>query len=392
MTRIAIVLVVLAGCQRGARPTESVEQVLQRLTAADRAVDATLGGGRVRYLGFEATPDGALPNDQVTVVHYWVATRPLDQPYRVFVHALVAGAAGWIEHGDHDPIPSPDRWPIGAVIRDEHRLRLPERIPGDAVELRVGLYLGNQRLPVDRPEQQDGQNRVLAGRFAVAGQPVPLPSYRAPKLATPPVLDGTIDDAEWGGAPWSEPFEISRGGTPAITTRARLAWDDDHVYLAFDTTDPDILGTFTKRDEPVYQQEAVEIFIRPGAAPDYLELQVSPRGTQFDARFTGGARRNMNTTYDARYEVGVALDGTLNDPSDRDRGWRTEWSIELASLGGARIEPGRPWRINMFRVAKDRVAGQLRPDESAWSPPLMGDFHNLERFGQLWFSAPERKP
>ena len=117
MVRLASVVLLCAGCQRSApAPGESLAEVETRLQAAGRLVDATLGGGRVRYLGFEANPEGALPNDQVTIVHHWVAFAPLDEPYRVFVHALVDGAAGWIAHGDHDPIPSPDQWPAGALV------------------------------------------------------------------------------------------------------------------------------------------------------------------------------------------------------------------------------------------------------------------------------------
>jgi hypothetical protein len=394
MVGLAWFVALAVGCQRGsAGPEESVDTVLARLSSAGRALDATLGGGRVRYLGFEATPEGASPNDRITIAHYWVTREPLNHRYRVFVHLLLDGAAGWVKHGDHDPIPSPDRWPPGRVIRDEHRLRLPERLPGTSLDLRVGLYSGHRRLPVDRPEHHDGRDRLLAGRIPVAGTPVPRPSYRAPQLSRPPLLDGVVNEMEWGGAAWSTPFVASRGGAAMIRTRARLAWDVEHLYLAFETSDPDIQATLTARDDPVYREEALEIFIDAGATGrDYVELQASPRGTLFDAAFSGGPRRNMRVGFDAAYRVAVHLDGTLNDAGDRDQGWTSEWAIPLRSLSGARVDPGRPWRINLFRVAKDRAGGRQISDESAWSPPLMGDFHNLERFGELWFVAAERSP
>ena len=387
---LVVVLAATIGCRQ--QPStilkDSPEQVLARLNNVGHAVDASLGGGKVRYLGFEVMPEGALPGDQVTVLHYWYANGPLEAPYRVFVHGLVQGAMGWVDHGDHMPVPSPDQWPVNLVVRDEHVLRLPERLPADAVELRVGLYLGNDRLPVDDARKHDGTNRIRAGKFSVSGEPLPLPSYYAPRLSVAPKLDGKIEDAEWGGAPWIEEFKKSRGdGSSSLKTRARLAWDPDHLYLAFEAEDPDIQAPQKKRDDPVYQHEALEIFVDPKGTGDYVELQASPRAVLFDAAFTGGPRRNMQVEFDARYEVGVATNGTIDDPQDRDVGWSTEWAIDVASLpGGEKLGTDSLRRINLFRIAKDRIGGRQVVDESAWSPPLMGDFHNLERFGLLRFT------
>jgi hypothetical protein len=389
-----LVAVLVAACGGKRLPStimaETPGAVLSRLTTGGHAVDAALGGGRVRYLGFEALPEGALPGDEVRLTHYWVATAALDRPYRVFVHSLVQGAAGWIEHGDHLPVPSPDHWPDGKVVRDEHVLHLPARLPGDEVELRVGLYLGNERLKVDRVEQQDGQDRVLAGRFRVSGTPVPIPSYRAPRLLSPPTFDGRIDDKEWGQAPWIEGFSTSRGDrVSSVKTRMRVAWDRTHVYVAWELEDRDLVGTMTKRDEPIYREEAVEMFIDPTRSKlNYVELQTSPAGVIFDAKFTGGARRHPDPSYDAGFTAKVVTEGTLNNPTDVDRGYRAEWQIDVASIPEATspLTAGTCWRVNFFRIAKDRVQGRELTDESAWSPPLMGDFHNLERFGDLCFT------
>jgi hypothetical protein len=44
--------------------------------------------------------------------------------------------------------------------------------------------------------------------------------------------------------------------------------------------------------------------------------------------------------------------------------------------------PGHVWRINMFRM--DVPAGKPQ-QASGWSPPMVGDFHALDRFGELVF-------
>lgn len=372
------------------------DAILDRLREQGSAADVTLDDGRVRYLGFEAEPRQAAAGDAVRITHYWVATRPLERDLRVFVHALVQGASGWVPHGDHDPSPATSAWPQGRVIRDEHVMELPERLPGDEVELRVGLYRGDARLPVDAPRHHDGTERILAGSFRALGQPVPLPRYEARKLAAPVTLDGRVEEAEWGGAPWIDGFTRSRGDAPSgLRTRARLAWTDDSLFLAMETEDPDIQATLRGRDAPVYREEALEIFLDPGASGrDYVELQVSPLGTLFDAAFRAGPRQNMDRGYDADYEVAVAVRGTVGEPSDVDQGWSTEWRIGLRSLRGAKlpVASGAVWRMNLFRIAKDRRAGRQEADESAWSPPLMGDFHNLRRFGELVFAGQRGEP
>src|SRR5262249_33658712 len=43
---------------------------------------------------------------------------------------------------------------------------------------------------------------------------------------------------------------------------------------------------------------------------------------------------------------------------------------------------GDMWRVNFFRL--DMPSG--RPQQgSSWSPPLVGDFHALDKFGELYF-------
>src|SRR6185312_11451238 len=51
-------------------------------------------------------------------------------------------------------------------------------------------------------------------------------------------------------------------------------------------------------------------------------------------------------------------------------------------------EPGDVWRINMYRM--DLPKG--KPQQAAgWSPPLVGDFHALGRFGELVFADADGK-
>ncbi len=364
--------------------------VLQELRTQGVPCDVTLGGDTVRYLGFVATPKEPLPGDAVAITHYWVAQKPLTKPYQVFVHVLADGAQGWVAHGDHAPIPSPETWPVGKVIRDEHTLNLPNTLPAARLALRVGLYQGNERLPVDAPRAHLGDNRIVAGDIPVAGTPPPRPRYQAPKRRAVVTLDGVTAEQEWAPSTWSEGFTLSRGDRPAqLASAFRVLWDSERLYVAMQTDDPDLQATLSVRDDPVYREEALEIFLDPTSnRKDYIELQASPANTLFDARFTGGPRRNMDTRYNVVVQSAVQARGTLNQPTDVDHGFTVEWQIDAASIPGLSVPltAGQCVRANFFRIAKDRTTAGNRSEESAWSPPLMGDFHNLERFGDLCLS------
>jgi len=367
--------------------------LLNELAGRGVVVDAQLGGGRVRYLGFEYGGGTLGPGANRAVHHYWTAQRKIIGDYEVFVHVLVQGARGWVAHGDHSPAPVTSRWPVGKVMRTTQRLRLPAEIPADRVELRVGLFKGKLRMPVDDTSHNDGTQRIRAGVIPVAGIAVPLPVYRAPLLARPPEIDGVVEAQEWSGVPWTRDFVKSRGDSPPKwRTRAKLAWHGQTLFVAMEAEDPDILATHQSRDDPIYRLESLEMFLDPeGDQQRYAELQVSPAGVQFDAAFRGGPRQNMQTKFNAHFDSQVRVDGTLEKPrgpaTDTDRRWVTEWAVHVGSIPGAgALREGVRWRMNLCRIGKDRdTQGRLKSEESAWSAPLMGDLHNLERFGELWF-------
>src|SRR5262249_4318836 len=95
----------------------------------------------------------------------------------------------------------------------------------------------------------------------------------------------------------------------------------------------------------------------------------------------------------------VHLDGTLNDPSDTDRGWTVEiaWPWKgLKELTSVSVPPrdGDQWRINFSRVEWDMnvVDGEYqkikgRPEHNwVWSPQGVIDMHRPERWGYVQFN------
>ena len=218
---------------------------------------------------------------------------------------------------------------------------------------------------------------------ACAKRPQPYVVHRA---SGPIDVDGILAEAAWDRAERAGPFVRSLDGKPcSAQTVARLLWDDDHLYVAFQAEDPDIATPFAKDDEPLYTSNVVEIFLNPsGDLRRYVEIELAPSNALFDASFTG-PRQGMDLSWSSRARHGVHLDGTLNDSRDVDRGWTGDLAIPFATLPGMpapRPKRGETWRFNLYRLRQ--YPG--RPGEGqAYSPPMIGDFHAVDRFAALRF-------
>ncbi len=218
-----------------------------------------------------------------------------------------------------------------------------------------------------------------------------IPELSAPRRAAEITLDGELNEAAWQGAPVTERFVRTMDGTPGQPeVTARILWDDEALWVAFEVEDDFLKCTFDPDavDPHLWEQDTVELMIDPdGDAQGYFELQVSPTGLVFDTRFDT-VRRPAPFGYPAwqsGLESGVSVRGTVND-EDSDEGYTVETRIPFASFaeGSDPAEPPSPgdtWRIALY-VLDARPEGQWGV---GWSPPLVGDFHVPDRFGRVTF-------
>lgn len=404
-----LVLGLVAGCveQEPDRPTEDDKRIirqniLKKVPKLKHTVNADLEG-KVTYLGLDVDKDVIQPGEQFTLTHYWKVHKKVDG-WRLFVHLNGPGKRGFI-NADHKPIGGRypvSRWKPGQIIRDEHKVTLPGDYKDDKVMVFAGLWKGKLRMKIKGP--QDEENRILCATLPVGrGPSKPAPRAKrivAIKAAKPITIDGKLDEEVWAKAPSTGPFvnTLSAAQVP-VRTEAKFAWDDKRLYVAFDCADEDIWTTLKKRDDKLWTQEVVELFIDAnGDGKDYVELQVNPAGTIFDS-YLPQYRKNQND-WNSKLESAVKLDGTLNKREDGDKGWTVEIGIPWADVKGRgtyelELPPavGTEFKVNLFRL--DHPKGKP-PIAAAWSPPMVGDFHKLDRFGVLVFGdeqgeAPESK-
>ncbi len=189
----------------------------------------------------------------------------------------------------------------------------------------------------------------------------------------------------WDEVPPLPPFQLADGSGPALEqTRVRLCWDDLALQVRFDCMDLDAWGTYRQRNDPIYQEEAVEVFLAPGEEDPvrYFEFEVSPLGTLFDATIHNPTSSRVDMTGDPSWDC-PGLQWAAG-PGDIRQDWWAWLSIPWSAVSPS-SEPPRIWRANFYRIERPRGG---EPEFSAWSPTLTrpADFHKPARFGFLELS------
>jgi Carbohydrate-binding family 9 len=193
--------------------------------------------------------------------------------------------------------------------------------------------------------------------------------------------------SEWRDATVLAPLRLADGsGEARWRTVVRLRWDPIALHVRFECEDRDAWGTYTHRDEPIWEEEAVEVFLAPGGSTpsSYFELEVSPSGVLFDAQVENPGSRRTDMRVDRSWDCpGLEWSsGALGLHED----WWASLSIPWAAIAPAGALP-RTWRANFYRIERPR-GGEA--ELSAWSPTLADppDFHKPDRFGRLLLAPP----
>ena len=77
--------------------------------------------------------------------------------------------------------------------------------------------------------------------------------------------------------------QVEHGGPPRLAPTVSLFHDSERLFVVFDGADRETVSNLTIHDSPLYTEDVVEIFLAPETPTSYFEIEVSPRGTTFDA-------------------------------------------------------------------------------------------------------------
>lgn len=257
---------------------------------------------------------------------------------------------------------------------------------------------------------------VLTFVVAIVWRPGPPPAetekvaaprhYACYRTSTPIRIDGKLDDDAWRTAPWSGDFvdiEGDRKPKPKHRTRVKMLWDDHALYIAAELDEPHVHAILKDHDSYIFHEDNdFEVFLDPDGDQElYAELEMNALNTTWDLlltkpyRFTG---RAIDAWEIAGLRTAVHVDGTINNPTDIDRGWTIEiawpWKgLKEISRGHFPPHAHDVWRINFSRVQLDYdiVGGKYRTIKPrveqnwVWSPQGVVNMHLPERWGLLEF-------
>ncbi len=211
--------------------------------------------------------------------------------------------------------------------------------------------------------------------------------------ATDPGRGGDTPTDPWRAGIRTPRFvDIASGGPAPFSTTARVTWDDDALYVAYEAEEPFVTATSRRDGDLLFFENDLELFIE--GEDTYYELEVNAFGTRYEVFYIwrDGARARgllQNPRFDvhsptahtfggdhertassfwtgnhprgtrwafldyrlAGLDIEVSVDGRINDADHVDAGWslrlRIPWA-GLEDLAGTRSLPprvGDTWRM-----------------------------------------------
>jgi hypothetical protein len=255
---------------------------------------------------------------------------------------------------------------------------------------------------------------LFLGQNPLTAQPLSPPrAYTCYQVDKPISIDGKLNESSWKKAAWTATFvdiEGDKKPLPLQQTRVKMLWDKEYLYIAAVLEEEHIWAYQNLHDQIVYHENDFEVFIDPdGDTDNYYELEINALNNVFDLflpkPYRKGGKAQLNWDI-AHLRSAVSIEGTINNPNDKDKRWTIEMAIPFKSLANDHVTPifptnGSEWRINFSRVnwqhqigADGKYARKREPETNkilpeynwVWSPQGIINMHYPEYWGTLHFS------
>lgn len=252
--------------------------------------------------------------------------------------------------------------------------------------------------------------------------------YTAYHVREPIQIDGRLDEEAWQRSPRSPRFiDIITGARTIHDTRAAVLWDDTNLYVAYRIEEPFVRAKYTNQNDPIYYDNDVELFIAGRDA--YYEFEINAFNTTYEVFFIwndayekggfadtpefsrsklkpfngvgfknhprGARLGQFEWTFPGK-RTAVLIDGTINNDSDRDRGWTVELAFPwkgltwLAKADNRLLPPkeGDIWRMDFSRFNIYKEAPPAKDSGGwVWTRHGIWDSHIPECFAYIRFTT-----
>ena len=217
-------------------------------------------------------------------------------------------------------------------------------------------------------------------------------NYKVTRLSTPPEIN-----AIWDKKPWSDikPVQLAlyMGDKPDHFpyTQAKMAYDDQAVYIIFRVEDRYVKAVHNQNQDPVCKDSCVEFFFSPenNIKDGYFNLEMNCGGTML---FNHQIKRQTDVVLirDSdiqKIKVAHSLPQIIEQEIDKKTTWVVEYRIPFSILSSYQIftkpKTGTVWKANFYKCG-DRTS---HPHWLTWAPVdyPKPNFHLPEYFGTLEF-------
>jgi hypothetical protein len=225
---------------------------------------------------------------------------------------------------------------------------------------------------------------LLALLVGAAAQAAAAPELAVIRAATPPRIDGRLDEACWQGpAPITEFRCVDKvRSTPTQRSEAWVAADADALYVAarcFDDHMDQAPANVTELDGPVWQDDCLEVFLMPGT-PYYYHFAANLLGARYDARHRVGPVQEeaKPASWNGEWQATARREADC---------WTIELALPFACLEWGPGRVGAPLRFNVGREQRRLAEFSCWPasefNKSSEFAVLSGLAVDPQRFGLL---------
>lgn len=193
----------------------------------------------------------------------------------------------------------------------------------------------------------------------------------------------------WEPAPDGQSVSLidsSNGSLPRLETTVHCFYNEHSLNILFVGEDDLVRASYREHDDPLYEEDVLEIFLAPQTLTTYCEIEVNPLGAIFDARVSSpdGTRNTMSVDRGWTCQELHAFQRRDHILSESTWKFSTLVSLPFSSLAAGQPAPGDRWRANFFRIDRHPSGDEFTAWQATGRKPA--DFHVPAAFGYLLFS------
>ena len=207
-------------------------------------------------------------------------------------------------------------------------------------------------------------------------------------------LDGKLTEPIWQTATAYPLHAIRKRTVPDFELQEpaviRLAWDETHFYVAGQFHDADVIDNNKSDQRFLYSfGDTMELFLKPGTRKWYWEFYGTPNNYKTTLFYPSRGRFGLNPfpfQASSGLKVASAVDGTINNLHDEDKGYVVEMAIPLKDLnleGQGMFAKDVQWSILVSRYNFSAKSETFQAELSTTPKLKRVNFHLYETWAKL---------